>query len=268
MHVYVQYAPNVAYDAEAGRGTQAIDRALLILELFDEQVVRMSVADIAAGIGVHRTTAARMLATLARHRLVELDADSGTYELGLGLVSLGGHVLNRFAARANGREIVHDLRDATRETAYLGVLDGDEVVYIDQASSPYVRVNVDWVGRRQPLTAGVTGAVLLAFMPPEVIQEVRQARRGDREIPEYARLSEAELAAVREQDHLARYREPTSDVAVVAAPVRDVRGDVVAAVLLEGPHHRISEERFAEELVPATRRAAARISEALGFTGR
>lgn len=261
VHANVRYVLFVVHDTDSVRGGQAIDRALSILELFDEHVERLSIADIAARIGVHRSTASRMLATLARHRLVELDADSGTYALGLGLVSLGGHVLNRFAARANGREIVHELRDATQETAYLGVLDGDEVVYIEQASSPFVRVNADWVGRRQALSEGVSGAVLLAFMPVEVIRELLRGRATDSMLSS----SESELASVREQGYLARYHQSASDHAVVAAPVRDYRGEVVAAVTLGGPRHRVSEQRFDEDLVPATRRAAARISEALGF---
>jgi DNA-binding IclR family transcriptional regulator len=249
---------------DAQQGSQAVERALAIFELFDEGHERLTIAEVAAALDVHRTTASRLLSALERHRLVELDEPTGTYVLGLGLVSLAGHVLNRFPVRDSGHAIIRDLRDQTAETAYLGVLDGDQVVYIDQASSPHVRTNIDWVGRSHPLTAGVTGALLLAFQAPEVIGELlREARSDDAATAEH--LSAAELQRAREQGHLARYKDPLSDQAVVAAPIRDRRGEVVAAVCLSAPRHRVDEQRFLHNLIPATLRAAAGISEGLGF---
>lgn len=243
-----------------------MERALALLELFDEHTVRVTPTRAAAALGVHRSTASRLLAALERHRLVEADREAGGYVLGLGLVSLAGHVLNRFPVWAVGRSIVRELRNATGETAWLGILDGDEVVYIDQASSPHVRVHADWVGRRQTLTAAVTGAVLLAFQEPEVIAELLLAGRSDGE-PAAQHLDASELATIRARGHLARYEDPTSGHAVVAAPVRDHRGTVVAALSLSGLRDRIDFARFTEELIPATRRAATRIAEELGHTG-
>lgn len=244
----------------------SVDRALTVLELFDERTERLTPTEVAAALGVHRSTASRLLATLEHHRLVETDREAGGYVLGLGLVSLAGHVFNRFPVWAVGRSIVRELRNATGETAWLGILDGDEVVYIDQASSPHVRVRADWVGRRQTLTAAVTGAVLLAFQDPEVIEELMRAGRSDGE-PAAQSLHAAELATIRASGQLARYEDPTSGHAVVAAPVRDHRGTVVAALSLSGLRDRIDLARFDEELIPATRRAATRISEELGHAG-
>ncbi len=247
-------------------GTKAVARALTVLELFDERTERLTPTEVAAALGVHRSTASRVLATLAHHRLVEADREAGGYVLGLGLVSLAGHVFNRFPVWAVGRSIVRELRNATGETAWLGILDGDEVVYIDQASSPHVRVRADWVGRRQTLTAAVTGAVLLAFQDTEVIEELLRAGRSDGE-PAAQSLHASELATIRASGQLARYEDPTSGHAVVAAPVRDHRGTVVAALSLSGLRDRIDLARFDDELIPATRRAATRISEELGHAG-
>ena len=243
--------------------SQAVDRALTILELFDERRPAWNATEVGAALGIHRTTAARLLAALERHRLVALGRH-GRYELGLGLVSLAGHVLGRLPVRDAGREIVRELRDRTGEHAYLGMLDGDEVVFIEQASSPHVRTRVDWVGRRQPLAAGPSGAVLLAHQAPEVIAEL--LREGRDEGYRAARhLSESALAQVQADGHLARYDDPLDDHAVVAAAVRDHRDAVVAAVCLGAARHRVGERRFWDELVPLTREASARVSEALGY---
>lgn len=253
----------MAPEVVAPPGGQAVHRALAILALFDEQTPRRTIGEVAKALAVHRSTASRLLEALERHRLVERTDDGRGYVLGLGLVSLAGHVLNRFPARAAGGDVVRELRDSTGESAWLGILAGDEVVYIDQASSPHVRLNADWVGRRQTLTAGVTGAVLLAFQEPEVIGELLRAGRSDGEAAAQ-RLTEEELGVVRQQDFLARYDEAGSGHAVVAAPIRDHRCDVVAAVTLSGPCHRVDERRFVDELIPATRGAAQRVSERLG----
>jgi DNA-binding IclR family transcriptional regulator len=254
----------VVREASAVPGSQAVERALCILGLFDERSERLTIGEVAQRLGVHRSTASRLMATLERHRLLELDGP-GTYRLGLGLVSLAGHVLTRFPVRDGAREIVRRLRDDTEENVYLGVLDGDEVIYIDQVSSPHVRLSLDWVGRRQRLAAGVTGVVLLAYQPPDAIDELLRESRaeGDSAVPH---LGHELLARVRDQGHLARYEDPVEAYAAVAVPVRDRGGAVVAALCLSVPHHRTTAEHFERELVPAAVRGAALISENLGYS--
>ena len=251
-------------EATSVQGSQAVDRALSILWLFDDQTERLTASEAAVRLGVHRSTASRLMSALARHRLLEIDQRSGGYVLGLGLVSLAGHVLGRFPVRDGAREIARRLRDETEANVYLGVLHGDEVVYIDQVSSPHVRLSIDWVGRRQRLAAGVTGAVLLAFQPPQVISELlREAQaEGDPSAPQ---LDHELLGRARDLGYLARYEDPVDDHAVVAAPIRDRRGDVVAALCVAVMRHRIDASCFAHQLIPAAVGAAARISESLGY---
>lgn len=237
-------------------GCQAVERALAILRLFDERTAELSVADVARALGVHRSTASRLLAALARHGLLEQDAAGGRFRLGLALVSLGGMVLNRFPVRAGARQVLRELRDATGETAYLGLLDGGEVVYIDQASSPRVTVNVDWVGRRQSLTESVSGRLLLAHQPPELAAELGAAAPGT--------VANGELTLVRRRGYALRFDESEDGRAGAAAPVRDYSGDVVASISVGGPRSRIDRKRLESELVPAVLRAAAEVSEALG----
>ncbi len=251
---------------DARRGSQAVDRALSILWLFDEQTETLSVADIALMLAVHRSTAWRLLGALQRAGLVEQEPTSGRFRLGIAVVSLAGHVLDRFPARAAGRKVLSDLRDQLDETVYLGVLDETSVVYIDQASSPHVRHNVDWVGRRQSLNEGVTGAVLLAYQPPEVIHELMHESASELLRDQGRGLDERALDAVRERGYLARLTDPLSGLSVVSAPVRDHRSEVVAAITTTAPQHRADRARLDEEIVPATLQAAALVSEALGYS--
>src|SRR5258706_12804758 len=119
---------------DAATGAKAVDRALTILGFFDEGQSELTVADVAARLGVHRSTASRLLAALERHGLLESTAAG--YRLGLRAVSLGGLVLNRFPARAIARDGLGELGATTEETAYLRPRDGDEAVYLRQATNP------------------------------------------------------------------------------------------------------------------------------------
>lgn len=240
-------------------GCQAVDRALSLLELFDERTEELTIADAAAQLGVHRSTASRFLAALERHGLLE--QHEGRYRLGLGLVSLAGLVLNRFPARTIARDVLRELRDEVDETVYLGLLDDREVVYIDQASAHQVAVHADWVGYRQPLTAGASGFLLLAHQPPEVVDELVAKANGDGPtLP-----SELELAAIRRRGYLVRVSDgEEGGSAGAAAAVHDHRGVTVASLSVWGPRHRV-EHRLEREIVPALLRAAARVSEGLGY---
>ena len=241
-------------------GCQSVERALAILELFeDDRRPLIAIGEAARELGVHRSTASRLLATLEAGGLLELDEAAGGYRLGLGLVTLAGHVLNRFPVRACAAPVLRELRDSTGETAWLGVLDGQRITYLDQATSPHVTVNVDWVGVRQALTEGVTGRLLLAYQDADVI--ARLVAEAD---PSASGLSETELALVRRQGYAVRIGDSQDGYTGVAVPIRDAGGSVVAAIALGGPLFRVSEQRVHEELLPAALHVAARVSEALG----
>jgi DNA-binding IclR family transcriptional regulator len=240
-------------------GCQAVERAITILELFDEHRTVVGVGDAARALGVHRSTASRLMATLERRGLLEQTEGSASYRLGLGLVPLAGYVLNRFPVRAQAGQVLRELRDATGETAWLGVLDAHRITYLDQASSRHVTVNVDWVGVRHELTEGVTGRLLLAYQPGDVIDRlVAEAPAGA------PGLSDTELALVRRQGHAIRISEGEDGYCGVAVPIRDAGGMVVAAIAVGGPRFRVSEQKVRDELLPAALNAAARVSEALG----
>jgi DNA-binding IclR family transcriptional regulator len=199
------------------------------------------------------------MATLERRGLLEQAEGPASYRLGLGLVPLAGYVLNRFPVRAQAGQVLRELRDATGETAWLGVLDAHKITYLDQASSRHVTVNVDWVGVRHELTEGVTGRLLLAYQPGEVIDRLVAEAPADA-----PGLSDTELAQVRRQGHAIRISEAEDGYCGVAVPIRDAGGMVVAAIAVGGPRFRVSEQKVRDELLPAALHAAARVSEALG----
>ena len=125
--------------------------------------------------------------------------------------------------------------------------------------SEILELHVDWVGVRHELTEGVTGRLLLAYQPGDVIDRLVAEAPADA-----PGLSDTELAQVRRQGHAIRISEAEDGYCGVAVPIRDAGGMVVAAIALGGPRFRVSEQKVREELLPAALNAAARVSEALG----
>src|SRR5699024_2314756 len=92
------------YNPETAASIQSVDRALQILEFLTEESL-LSTSDIARRLGVHRSTATRLLATLEKRDVVEKVADRGAYRLGLGVLRMAYPVSTRFRSEEHTSEL-------------------------------------------------------------------------------------------------------------------------------------------------------------------
>ena len=102
-------ATSEATTAITGQGVQSVDRALGILEVL-ARTGEAGVTEIAVELGVHKSTAFRLVATLESHRLVEQSADRGKYRLGFGLIPLAGAVTDNLDVTRQGRRVCAEPR--------------------------------------------------------------------------------------------------------------------------------------------------------------
>src|SRR5207247_7388264 len=123
----------------------------------------------AAGVGpqswLHKATASRRAAALAARDLLERNPQNDRCRIGFGLVRLAGSAIAGRDIVREAHPLLESLAEQTRETANLGVISGDSVVYIDQVTGTRSVVAMSWVGRRTPLHCTSNGKVLLAFAP-------------------------------------------------------------------------------------------------------
>jgi len=247
---------------------QSVDRAIAILELLAGEGAQAG-ADVARALGVHRSTALRLLGTLERRGLVERDARTAKYQLGRRLPQLASLVSGDFDLRNLARPVCDALAEALGETVTLDVLEGDEIVTIEQANGSSSVVSVNWLGRRTPAHCTASGKVILAFAAEPVRQRVLASpleRRTARTVVDRAEL-EAQLAAAREAGFARTFEELETGLDAIAAPVLGADGQVVAAVDVSGPAHRLR-EGGRPELIRLTRGAAADLSRQLGYRAR
>lgn len=222
------------------RVTDSVDRVAVTLELLAAAPDGLSVTDVARELGVHKATASRLLATLARRNLVERDAASLRYRVGTALVSMAGSAVIRLPVISQARPELEQLTARTSETSNLAVLDRFHVVYIDQVTPVETVVMASWVGRRSPAHASSSGKVLLAFGDDKQIEGVL-ARPLESLTPKTV-TDPARLRSVLEQTRDRGYARSTGELedglVTIAAPVI-VGGKAVAAVSCSGPTFRI-----------------------------
>lgn len=132
------------------------------------------------------------------------------------------------------------LSQATRETVNLAVLDAGQVLYVDQVTGPTTIVTGNWTGRRSPVHVSSSGKAILAFTPPERVDEILADSFDsftDRTITDPARFR-AVLELVRARGWAHSADEYEVGLSTVAAPIL-IHGRAVAAVSVSGPTFRI-----------------------------
>jgi IclR family acetate operon transcriptional repressor len=250
-----------------GSAVRSVDRAASLLLALGESRGEAGVTELARRLGLHKSTASRLLATLQRRGLVEQDEETGKYRLGLAVIRLAEHAERTLDLRAIAMPDLDRLARATRETTGLGVLHGDQCLTVAQADGPNMVALGDWTGRSAPIHSIAAGKVLLASLPErEVLRLVRRGldRFTDRTITQLEPLLE-ELARVRRRGYATAFGEYDPELNAVAAPVHDARGTVIAAVDLWGPAFRVNAQRL-PDLARQVREAAAAVSVRLGGT--
>lgn len=165
-------------DGAAQSGSLTLDRGLRLLELLALENRDMTVAELAATLGVHRQAVYRLLTTLRAHRLVA-EGGAGRYRLGLGVMQLTRQVNNELR-RATAPHL-HRLAQKLGATAQCVVAEGEDAVALAVVEPPESVYHLtQHSGARYPLDQGASGlAILMARQPrPSDPPEVREARRA------------------------------------------------------------------------------------------
>jgi DNA-binding IclR family transcriptional regulator len=254
--------------AATSASVQSVDRALTILEMLARDG-EAGVTEIAGELGVHKSTAFRLLATLELHRLVEQVGDRGRYRLGVGNLRLAGATTARLDLVTEARPICRQLAADTGETVNITVRSETSALYLDQvvAGSSAVQSH-NWVGQHIPLHATSNGKVLVSELTDAELKEAVRAlpRVTDRTVTSRARLK-AELARVRETGYAVAVDELEEGLTAAAAPIRNAHGDIVASMSLSGPTFRLTEDKL-EVVLPLLVAAATEVSHRLGWGQR
>jgi IclR family transcriptional regulator, KDG regulon repressor len=254
-----------------GATLSSVQNAARLLKEFGTAEGSLGVTELARRLGLGKSTVHRLLATLTAERILEHDQATGTYRLGLMMWELGARVSVHRVLHDAATTVIEELRNATKETVQVAVLDGREVVYVERLESPHTLRIFGRVGHRNSAHCTSTGKVLLAHLPERrlalLLEGWQPERKTDATVCDPAQLR-AELDRVRAQGWAENIGESELGVASVAAPVRNARGEVIAAVSVAGPVMRVNGDTLRRFFRASVVQAADAISDQLGWRPR
>jgi DNA-binding IclR family transcriptional regulator len=251
---------------DASNTVQSVDRAVSILEILARSG-DVGVTELAQELGVHKSTAFRLVAALERRDLVEQNSGRGKYRLGPGILRLAGASTSRLDVVQESRVVSRALAQRTGETVNLAVLSDGAALYMDQVAGSSALQPHNWVGQRIPLHATSNGKVLLSALEgTEVSRQVPVLQPYTPRTITTAKALHKELDEVRSRGYAIAVDELEIGLTAVAAPVRDGNGDVLASMSVSGPTFRLDAARL-PSLAQAVMAAADDVSRRLGWRG-
>jgi IclR family acetate operon transcriptional repressor len=247
-------------------GVQSVDRALSILETLAEDDEGYRLSDLAVRTGLSTSTAHRLLATLEKRRFVQFDRAESKWHIGVHSFSVGATFTRRRNFVAQAMPYLRKLRDQTRETANLAVVDDESIIVLIRAESREIMRSLTKVGGRVAMVAsGVGKAVLATYADQDVNAIIRHhgmPRLTEKSIVRPSDLFR-ELDKVRRQGFAVDDEEACMGLRCIAAVVFNDCSEPLAAISVSGMTSRVTDERL-PTLGRLVREAATELTLALG----
>jgi IclR family transcriptional regulator, acetate operon repressor len=247
-------------------GVQSVDRALLILETLAEDDDGYRLSDLAVRTGLSTSTAHRLLTTLEKRRFVQFDPTSSKWHVGAQSFAVGATFTRHRNVVAQAIPYLRKLRDQTRETANLAVVDDETLMLLVRLESREITRSLTKVGGRVAMVAsGIGKAVLATYSDADVgaiIYRHGMPHLTEKSIVRAGDLFK-ELQVIRRQGYAVDDEEARLGLRCVAAVVFNDCAEPLAAVSISGLTSRITDARL-PEFGKAVRDIAAELTLALG----
>ncbi|WP_339027386.1 IclR family transcriptional regulator C-terminal domain-containing protein [Bradyrhizobium symbiodeficiens] len=247
-------------------GVQSVDRALSILETLAEDDEGYRLSDLAVRTGLSASTVHRLLATLESRRFVQFDRTQSKWHVSSRAFTVGASFARRRNFSAQAIPYLRKLRDLTRETANLAVVDDEFIIVLTRMESREIMRSLTLVGGRVPMvTSGVGKAVLATYSDEDVGAVIRHhgmPRLTERSIVRPSDLFK-ELEKIRKQGFALDDEEACMGLRCVAAVVYNDCADPLAAISVSGMTGRMTDQRL-PEIGQIVRDVAAELTAALG----
>ena len=248
----------------------SVQRAVDILNLFDSQTPELGTTEIARALGLHKSTTASLVSTLAANGFLGQNPETRKYRLGLKLVERAFAMLDQVEIRQIAYPCLQELRNKWNETVNLAILDGADVVYIERMLGTKALGMRSEVGRRAPAHSTALGKAIIACWPVADAKAFVTLHGLPAITPQTITDPDkflTELDKVREQGYAVDDEENEIGGRCIAVPVFDHMGKAIAAISISAPTARLpmSDVPQAGAMVRETAKA---ISRGLGYLPR
>jgi DNA-binding IclR family transcriptional regulator len=249
---------------------QSLDRGLAVLQAVARASGALSLGELVRATKLERSCVFRLATTLTRQGFLTQSPRTKEYSLGAAIWELVGYMQQGNPVLAVARKYVAALSQQTEETAHVSVRQGDRAVSLEHQLSLQLTGVMTAVGRAELLYCSAVGKALILDLSEENLCELF----GGRSLPARTDRTLRTVGDLYRQCQQSRSRgfavddeEYSVGVRCVASPVRDYRGDVVAAVGISAPADRLTKRRLAI-VGQIVRHAGAQMSKDLGYIAR
>ena len=248
--------------------SNAVERALSIIEIVAESSRGMSNSDLSRRLKIPKSSASYILRVLEKRAYLHRDLH-GKSRLGLKLMSLTGDALTHMDIREVAKPVLEDFLVKSRlPEAHLAVLDNGRAVYVEKVENEKSFIKMDiWIGHRLPVHTTAIGKVLVAFMPEKEILNILEMRGMERKTRKSITSKQKflqEMKKVKEYGFAIDNEENADGVRCIAAPIFDAGGNVAAALGTSSTILHI-DENYLPKIVELVRKSANQVSRQLGF---
>ena len=261
--------PKSGPDSEAESrdgGVQSVDRALSIIETLAEDDEGYRLSDLAIRTGLSTSTVHRLLSTLESRRFVQFDRTESKWHVGARSFTVGATFARRRNFSAQAIPYLRKLRDLTRETANLAVVDDEFIVVLTRMESREIMRSLTQVGGRVAMVASGVGKAVLATWSDEdvnaIIRHHGMPRLTEKSIVRPSDLFK-ELEKVRRRGFAIDDEEACMGLRCIAAVVYNDCSEPLAAISVSGMTSRLTDDRL-PSLGQTVREVAAELTVALG----
>ncbi|MHB8926432.1 MAG: IclR family transcriptional regulator [Bacillota bacterium] len=243
-----------------------IEATIKVIELLCATDNAVGVREAARAVDMSKSVIQRTLQVLQEAGISTTTPD-GRYRAGPKLYGLAAAVLSRFELREAARAVMQEMWDRCQEGVYLGLLDREELVFVDKIDSLHPIQYVLPLGQRTLLHVGAAGkAVLAAFSTDEVEKVIRDkglSEQTPRTITDRSRLV-TELDQTRQRGYALSVGERIIGAVGIAAPIIDALGKPVGSFVITIPESRFNRADEGD-LAKVVMWGAKRLSMSLGF---
>src|SRR5215470_15696967 len=247
-------------------GVQSVDRALSIIETLAEDNEGYRLSDLAIRTGLSTSTVHRLLATLESRRFVAFDRNESKWHVGVRSFTVGATFARRRNFTAQAIPYLRKLRDLTRETANLAVVDDEFIIVLTRMESREIMRSLTKVGGRVAMVASGVGKAVLATYSDEdvgaIIRHHGMPRLTEKSIVRPGDLFK-ELATIRKQGFAVDDEEARMGLRCIAAVIFNDCSEPLAAISVSGMTSRVTDDRL-PLLGRMVRDVAAELTLALG----
>jgi DNA-binding IclR family transcriptional regulator len=245
---------------------RAVERALQILNCFDDKNPKRGVSEIAKAVGLHKATTHRIVTTLLNYGYLERTDDDQRYRLGLKLAGLGFQVIRRMDLRQEALPYMNQLIEQWNETCDLSIFEQGQVFYVEVLRGSHALTIVAAVGQRLPAHCTASGKVFLAYLPAEELDTflrnpLQSYTKNTITSPDELR---SQLVTIRQQGYSSDDEEMEEGIKAIAAPIWNHQGNITAALSIPGPTNRMTQDRL-PDLVDSLVKTTNQISQRLGW---